>query len=261
MAVAFNEEAFVREIDNYGEKPRVLVEGDSWFGTKHKINLTWQIDKFCDFSLLNLSSEGDDANDVLPSNQKKTLRNLLQDRDYNFKLLLFSGGGIDIVGDELEHLLIKKPANGCWQDCINHDRLERKLQQIKYAYLDLIDIRNDSNPDCVIVTHGYDYFIPSSSGVKILGLWHLGPWILPTLEKKAIHDSTDQKEIVKFLLQKFNKILMELESPKFICVQTLETLHMSEWGDEIHPTNQGFKKLARERFRPNLQSLFPQHVF
>ena len=75
---------------------------------------------------------------------------------------------------------------------------------------------------------------------------------------KNIKLKGEQKKIAKWLICQFNEMLKDLESKtdKFVYVKTPGTLTEKDWGDEIHPTSKGFKKIAN-KFKPKLKQLFP----
>jgi len=167
-------------------------------------------------------------------------------------------GGNDIVGKGLLNLLKDRNTVSNWEDVIHKTNFNKKLQEIKNAYMELIKIRNDKRPTCTIMTHGYDYPIPSDVGACFVGIKIAGPWMKPYMEKKNITLASEQKKIAKWMIQQLNEILKDLESRtnNFIYIKTPGTLTANEWGDEIHPTNAGFKKIAN-KFKLKLKRLFP----
>ena len=91
--------------------PVVLSEGDSWFSYPLNRNLMDFVEMMRDFAMLRLERSGEEARQILkPSGtQFKNLRKYLE--LYRFEALFFSGGGNDIVDENLPPLLNrKKPA-------------------------------------------------------------------------------------------------------------------------------------------------------
>ena len=70
----------------------------------------------------------------------------------------------------------------------------------------------------------------------------------PFMVKAGITGREDLREIVKYLLNGFGDMLMELndEYPdmRFRVVDTRNSIEENEWLNEIHPTGEGFKKIA-----------------
>jgi hypothetical protein len=91
-----------------------------------------------------------------------------------------------------------------------------------------------------------------------LGPFKLGPWMKPYLESKGIKKTSDQQEIVWFLLDRFSQMLQLIEqsTDRFYHVRTQGTLKKTEWGDEIHPTKEGFEKIA-DKIQAAIHEEFP----
>lgn len=177
------------------------------------------------------------------SNKKQLMDALIS---YEFDVLLFSGGGNDIVGEwDFDFFLNEKKDGMSWKECINEKRLARRVDQIKNAYLDLLDYTfayARSKATIKVVTHTYDYPIPDEKGV-------LGgkSWMWPYLMQKKIYDPTDQIEIAKHAIGKFAAMLGDIESSangRFKAVNTCGLVRPNEWANEIHPSTEGFKKVT-----------------
>jgi hypothetical protein len=113
---------------------------------------------------------------------------------------------------------------------------------IQAAYLDLIAIRDSIVPDCVIFVHGYDFAQPTGQGVC-----GLGPWLKPSLDFRGWTNFASASQIVKEVLQAFDKLLVQLEQQynNIVYVRTQGTLSpATDWANELHPTEQGFNKIA-----------------
>ena len=247
---------FKRLIKKYDHRPVIISEGDSWFAHPLRTNTINHIQKMGRFNLLRLETSGHEIVEIMSGKQKRKLRDLLD--CYPVDLLLFSGGGNDIVGEDFLPLIKDRRTVSTWEDAIHKTNFNLRLQQIKNAYKELINIRNANRPSCTIMTHGYDYPIPSDVGARFAGIKITGPWMKPYMVQQHITLKSEQKKIAKWLIQKFNEMLIDLEgrTQNFIYVKTPETLTVNEWGDEIHPTNAGFKKIAN-KFKPKLKQLFP----
>ena len=238
---------------------RLLAEGDSWLAYPQILgskNITLQLaDNYDDMILLCLATSGDEAVAMLSSlSNKAPLMSAL--RDYDFDFLLFSGGGNDIVGAWDFDFLLKEKASGMnWQDCIHAERFDRRLDQIRNAYLDLLEYTflYSRNKKIKVVTHTYDYPIPDPKGV-VGGK----SWMYPYLMAKKITDKSDQKNIAKYFMNRFAEMLAEVaKSPvaqsRFQVVNTFGLVKADEWANEIHPTAKGFKKIAKKIYVESLK--------
>jgi len=204
-------------------------------------------------NILRLERNGDEAISMLLGKQRAVLIDLLTEFKEQLDVLLFSGGGNDIVGKgDIEVLLNRRKPGMAWSDCINHTRFNRKLGQIRAAYQDLLDLRRDYCPECTIITHGYDWPIPGDQpGVFFYGAIKTGPWMHPFMQAKEINNPREQRAIAKYFIDRFNDMLAELARQAqnrkgFVYVDLRGKLRMNEWLNEIHPKSRGFGKLATE---------------
>lgn len=245
---------------------RILVEGDSWVaypqiaGTK---NITLQLADNPKYNLiiLCLAQSGDEAVSMMSSSTNKSgLLGALE--SYEFDVLLFSGGGNDIVGQyDFDFLLNKQTGTLDWEQCINQKRLTRRMMQIKNAYLDLIDYvdtygKGDSKQKLKIVTHTYDYLPPSPKGF----LPGRDSWLYPYFMAKKIENEVDQIKIIDEIMNIFVRTLQDVEKTsggRFQVVDTRKTIGTDKqnWLNEIHPKSPGFKKIADKIYDSALKNL------
>ncbi len=260
------EAVFAQSYKLFPERLRILSEGDSWFSYPLNNNLADIIEMMNAFSMLRLEKNGDEAREILSerSGQLRKLRTFL--KRYAFDLMIFSGGGNDIVDENLSALLKRKSGAMTWRQCIRDDALANRMQEITAAYQRLIAARDALRPQCVIVTHSYDYPIPDGRPARgPFGLGHAGPWLKPVLDDFRITAPADAAAVVRHLIDSFHAALAALEggAARFHVVDmrgTLAARGAGVWADEIHPSYPGFLALA-ERWRARLVTLFPGRGF
>ncbi|MGD8643473.1 MAG: hypothetical protein PVI15_04235 [Chromatiales bacterium] len=243
----------------------IVAEGDSWFSYPKKWLLSGPNANILDHissvlvgrdkvNLLRLESNGDEAVEMIAGDQKHTLAEVLKKNGPQVRLLLFSGGGNDVVGKwDMERLLKTHEPGFTAADCIHQDRLKRKLKRIGLAYEELLELRDEYAPDTLIITHTYDLLQPSDRGASFLwGAIRTKPWIHPYLVDKGIPESL-HLDIVTALLEPLRDALTVIANrPRyrrnFFVVDTQGTLrpgNRRDWLNEIHPTPAGFKKITR----------------
>ena len=249
---------FHKSIKQHPSWPVLISEGDSWFSYPLRPNIINVLDTRAHrrISLLRLERSGEELMTILSGKQKDKLRRQL--KRYPVQALLLSGGGNDIVERNLLPLLrVKEPAGRSWEWCIRKDRVKSRLLQLKLAYQELIDIRDDVNEECVIYTHGYDHAIPTGKGVKI-GPIKLGPWLKPYLDEFKITDPADQRNVIRWLIDRFNEMQIGLAAanPRVVFVDCRGTLSDHDWHNELHPQAAGFRTVAA-RFAAKLDDQFP----
>ena len=246
---------FVEQLRRNPQAPAVLSEGDSWFSYPFHRNTIDHLEsaRMC---LLRLERNGDELLQILSGKQKHKLRKTLA--RYPIDALLFSGGGNDLLGPDLASLLKSKSGNLRGAELIRKGRLNRRMRQLRDAFLDLIAMRDDHCPACHIFVHGYDY--PSASGkpTRKFGLVLSGPWILPAFQQHQILDPQDQTDVLESLIDRFNRTLASLAitARGFVHIDVRNTLTARQWKDEVHPTSGGFATVANH-FRIALKREFP----
>lgn len=274
---------FTWAISRTAGRINIVGEGDSWFAYPKKHLLLGKPANILEWvarairgkgkaNLLHLACNGDEAVEMLAGKQKRDLAEVLKDSKDSIHFILFSGGGNDVVGKwDMERLLNAYQPGFSARACINAKRFKRKLLQIRLAYEELIELRNEYAPSACIITHTYDFLKPGNIPARFLaGRFAVGPWIYPYLVEKGIPD-TLHETVVKHLLRDMRKLLEDLAAKpankdKLIVVNTqglLEPGNRRYWKDEMHPTSTGFKKISGKiydqmrRLQPNLPA-FPR---
>ena len=249
---------FRKMVRRFPRRPVIVAEGDSWFGYPPKAVFVGKPSNLIDHlarkrrsNILRLESNGAEAVAMLAGRNRATLVDRLSEFADKVDVLLFSGGGNDIVGKgDIEPLLKRKRSAMTWEQCIEKTRFRRKLGQIKNAYEDLLDLRNDHCPRATIITHGYDWPIPCPCpGEFFAGAFKTGPWMHPFMVDKGIVLARDQKAIARFFIDGLTAMLATLATKprnqdNFVYVDLRGKLAKSEWLNEIHATSGGFRKLA-----------------
>lgn len=260
---------------HFTDRITIVSDGDSWFAYPRKWIILGKPSNLIDHlssstryhaNFLNMASNGDEAVDMVSGRQKHQLVDILRwhGKSKNRKpvdLLLFSGGGNDIVGkNDFERFL--KPYKNAYitgRQCVNLRRLHRKVKQIGLAYQELLDIRDHYCPETLIVTHTYDYPYPSlTGGVFLGGLIKTKGWMKRFMDAAGIKEEL-QADVIKVFMDAMAEEILNVESKRegFIVVDSRGTLAgKKEWLNEIHPTSRGFKKIADLMFMKMKES-FP----
>jgi len=236
---------FRKQVKKYPDVKRVLTEGDSWFHLPIGTNIVDHIEDLTKYNILRTESSGDEILQIMSGKQKVRIRKYLS--EYKFDALLFSAGGNDIVGADMEELL-RVPAGSKDDYFLIKERVENRMKIIKCIYKELIAIRDDLSPYTTIVVDCYDYIVPSGVPTRLFNYIRVaGPWIKPMLEAHNCTDPDVQKLIVKNLIDDFAELLKELEeeNDRFVFLDTRGIVKEDEWQDEIHPNEKANERIAR----------------
>lgn len=232
--------------------PEIFCEGDSWFSYPllPAGNLINEIDNIYSNgrTIFNTAETGGRIADILQGKSRKRLIDNL--RGYaTIKVILFSGGGNDFIGNLLEMLEPDCSGKTTAAACFRRTETDAQFARIAEGYRELMALRDRYRPGVPIVTHQYDYAIPSDKGV----FW-FGSWVKPRLDFARVPANL-HLGITRILIDRFITTLAALENDLFIVVPTAGTLTAADWQDEIHPSRGGIKKLV-----PKFEQVLKQFV-
>lgn len=245
--------------ESYPDDLKIVAEGDSWFDYGGKKDILDYLRKM-GYGIKKIAKGGDTLENMIYGNKYKIRNNRVYNygaksldqtlssiRELNSRFLLFSGGGNDIVGSEIVGYLNHKGSIS--ENLVNTDIFKEKLLRMKISIEVLINKVYQTNPNCSIIMHGYDYPKVNGKGYKFIFFNLVGPWILPAMGLKGIVLKEDQNNIVKYLVDEFNNMLEDLDSEN----SNFNYLNLrgkfpneNEWHNEIHLKNLGFKTVANK---------------
>ena len=250
---------------------RLAFEGDSWFsypglrGGNLYSRLSRRYSR--EAASLQMAEPGDVIASVMAGCQHQLLREAFE--VHRIDVLLYSGGGNDVVGDDLRDLVkpAGEPQSGMPMrfvglrvpdvvfDHLSLRRFDHALQRIEAGFHTILDLRDKYRPGSVVVGHSYDYARPSGRGFRVAGLSR-GPWLRPFFDEAGV-PRAKQQDVVMFLIDQFARALAGVVATRsnFIVVDSRGTLRDNEWADEIHPSSDGFARLVEECWMPVLDPL------
>lgn len=246
---------------------RFIAEGDSWFAFPlMRMNFLDCLDARNGKAALidrefSKASSGHTVAQITADKNLAAIRKRMMkfaQKGIGYHALLLSGGGNDIVGEELNGFLYEKKPGMTWHDCINTKALDKCMKTLRAGYEKVIALRDAVDSECWIFTHLYDYAFPDGTPVHVWPL-KVGPWMQPALRGHKITTAEDQQQIIWHILDTFRDMLLPLERAhgNFRVANTLGTLERDDWGDELHPTGPGFMKIAKV-FQRALRDEFPE---
>lgn len=237
---------------------RILAEGDSWFAYPrryimfgHPSNVVQVLAEKKKYLIYSTASSSDEAVTMMSGEQKYSFTKRLKHTP--FDLILFSGGGNDIVGKyDFDFFIKDRNSSVNLLECVDLERLDNKIDQIVSVYVELMERVEaySSNAEAKVITHIYDYAIPDETGFELFDIFPMGEsWMYPYLKVKNYSDPEERRQIVKFMLARFGERLVGLEHRfpgRLFVARTQGLLKDNQWRNEIHPTPKGFKVIAKE---------------
>lgn len=242
---------------------QILAEGDSWFDYPAflKGGLVPRIERRLGLPILSLAKAGDEVRYMMGVADRKLLAQHLHDGSPAggaWDLLLFSGGGNDIVDNPMALWVREFAAGRPAAELLNRPRFDAALAMVRAGYEDLIALRDRHSPGTHLLFHGYDFAIPDGRGIC-----HMGPWLKPSFDLRGFPDRASAFGVVRVMLSAFAAMLETLTaaSPRVSVVRGQGTLEPvpGSWHNELHPSKEGFDRHA-ELFLAEIRRLFPGRV-
>jgi hypothetical protein len=243
-----------------GEAKTIFAEGDSWFNYPLGHAVVSQLQGLIRTPIANFAWPGAETRQLLGLHERQEIEKRLHDgpeRGKKWDVLLFSGGGDDIVGDQMVLFLTRGAYDPQHPERVLNGRFEEVLDLVMGAYQDLIALRDSLSPQTLIVAHVYDYAWATNKGA----CW-AGPWLQPSLNYALVPQGDGQHKVMIAMLNRFEVRLQEVKNrtANFVVVPTHGTLNtQEEWANELHPKNPGFQKIA-EKFQTVLQERLGRHI-
>lgn len=250
-------------IGHFPNRTNVIAEGDSWFGyppewliVGDKANILDHMEYLEHFNMLRLERFGAHADKMLRGRSKRRLSWAMRTAGDRLDYLLFSGGGNDILDPKVfPKILQKPPAGGDAAACLKMEVLEKELEEVREAYLTLLEMRDKHCPNATVVTHTYDYIAPTGKPAVLAGgIIKEGPWLKDKMITAKIPVAL-REGVLRLMLDRFAAMLRELPEEGFVVVNTFKTLKPGveeDWLNEIHPTSSGFGKIARKIYEKGM---------
>lgn len=254
--------------DPFFNDQRLIAEGGSWLtvgGLRCQnpwfSNILFNLRFHEETLILNLAAPGDTLKRISATPMDIPLKLAVEEHPNDpWDAIILSAGGNDLI-DNLNTLFLNKlerqdtPINSPADYC-NTMTVDRFLQNIENNYRRLAAVRG--NHAIPIVTHTYDYPTPRDAPSLYFGIGLFGPWIYPCMINAEIPKNQWGK-VIDYLLDQLAERILSLTTgqnkiPDFHVIDTRNTLVRAQlnskgedgdWLNEIHPNQNGYKKIAR----------------
>jgi hypothetical protein len=266
----------IKAINDYLPERLVYAEGDSWFDKFTPLpssgtNLLDAIRTPFMTAVVDVAHIGDEVRDMVRGHQALQTRAMF--KLFSFNAILLSAGGNDLKNVFSDLFDTKaSSADGITSAFQNKDlsRLARPASYTEF-FEDVVrnigrfvDLRNSAKDPVTraapIFVHGYDYLQPRPAAAKVFAITRIGrgPWLHGSLKAAGLSDEQMRAAadaIVDEMNRQLQQVIGALPNVHVIDQRGLltpaepgSTGHDADWLDEIHPSKDGFNKLARNRW-------------
>ena len=248
----------------------LVAEGDSWFDfpypcrtdiVKQMQHLGYAVSEVADSThtlefMATKEHQKHEFEDVV---------NKLAKRKTRPTAVLLSGGGNDFI-DRLPLLLNEyDPKIPTLDEKEVNDFVENHIRKFYEEWLkfvtDTCDKAFENIERIPIIIHGYAYVVPDGRGLPL----YKENWLKKEFRAKGHRDLAQNTKTMATLINMFNDVLSALAGNRSFdhvhYVNLRDTLsndlsrmngkrrYKEDWGDELHPTNEGFARVAAELSR------------
>jgi len=257
-----------------GQSGLLIAEGDSWFDFPGDDVLSL-LEKRFHYRIESVAHKGDTIEGIAYDQAQvralaRAFQNVREDGRVP-RAILLSGGGNDIAGDEFAVLLnhaesTLAPLNARVVEGILDERLRFAIGSVIGAITTLS--QRVFGRKIPVLVHGYGNPVPDGRGF-MGGFWILpGPWLKPGFDNKGYNDRQQCCRILEDLIDHFNGLLESIAgAPGFehvtyvdlrpLLSNELPKVYKSSWTDELHPTDDGFERVAG-RLDQEIRRVAPQ---
>ncbi|NNE25946.1 MAG: hypothetical protein HKN09_03820 [Saprospiraceae bacterium] len=222
------------------DAPTILAEGDSWFLYPFLVKDT------LDYVMRTYPTRSLAAAGAELMEYKKSGQLLKEAKKLKPDYVLISGGGNDVIGPEVKVIL--KEGVGVGKEPEEYLLMNKYIsvrKQLKKLFIFFFDALSKHVFIKHIFVHGYATIKAHHSDPTIIR----NGWVNKYMIAAGMKDAHDRQRLIKFLVDNFNEDLETLaDTYERVTYLDMRTLVLdNEWYDEIHPSDEGFKKIG-DRF-------------
>jgi lysophospholipase L1-like esterase len=244
--------------------PSILAIGDSWFWYTlpggSLINQLGELVAPKSLRILALGNNGAEAFDYVNGKYSQSIQTALKLHGSSLSAVFISGGGNDFAGmKDLRPMLnadcsLAGHESECFRSGRDAGTVAWLMAKTADSYRTLIgQIRAASRPETFILMHNYDYPYPTGKGVFRNG----GSWLKPALDEAKV-PARLQRDCIKLVINTLSnelQALTQIDPSRVFLVNSKETLAELDWANELHPTPEGFEKIAKSAWLPILKKI------
>lgn len=240
----------------------LIAEGDSWFDYP-RADILDNLEDEHGWEVESVAHQGDTLESMAyDDRQLRSLAKAFEKTSASGRrptAILLSGGGNDIAGTEFAMLLNHERSpldalNGEVVSGVIDTRLLDAAVALAAGVTHMADHWFGGSRIPVLI-HGYDYPVPDGRGFMGGFAFLPGPWLMPGFSQKGYADAAERLALIHSLIDRYNAMLKKVpQAPGLGHVRYVRLLDMlgtgpgykKWWANELHPTQDGFKKIAAE---------------
>lgn len=227
--------------------PVIFAEGDSWFDFPPGVDIIDHLHQGHGLAITRFSKHGDTLDNMVYGVKTGTPQIedfLAQAARTPPRVVLFSAGGNDVLGEELLRYL-NHSSSGL--SLLRGAVVDYLIDTVFHnAFGTFIDRVRAVARDAHFILHGYAEPFPSGEPTRCGPFPVAGPWIRPQLEKMRI-PVTIGTPLVHTLAGRFNEMLRVLANSRPDHVTYLDlrsTISETDWRDELHLQSSAYARVA-----------------
>ncbi len=228
-------------------KPVIFAEGDSWFDFPPGVDIIDHLVQGHGHAITRFSKHGDTLDNMVfgVDDGRPQIEDFLQEATQRQpRIVLFSAGGNDVLGEELLRYL-NHSASGLplLRDAVADYLIHTAFHN---AFGTFIDRVRAVSPGAHFIIHGYAEPFPTGTKTHCGPLPVAGPWIKPQLDKMKIAAQVGTP-LVHNLAGRFNAMLSILAQsrPDHVTYLDLRPLVTAgDWRDELHLQSSTYARIA-----------------
>jgi len=240
--------------------PSILVVADSWFWYPLDNLATEIAAAMPSQTLVVIGNNGAEA-DQWNTKYRKQIEHGFKMYASGVQALMLSGGGNDVAGMSDFLRLLQEDCSGAKtvDDCYGVSQPDQLMSLITGAYRGVITRFRGYNSNAPVLMHNYDHAWPTGKGFFGPGDWLKKPMDFARVPKALRRDLF--KDLVARLRRAQLALAKETKLGPLVAISSAGTMPDSPgtaeqwWANELHPTPQGFKLLAKKAFVPALKKI------
>jgi hypothetical protein len=250
-------------LNQEGVVPSIFAVGDSWFWypiPSRAVNLLEALKepvRSREHVIFAVGNNGAEAFDFVQGKYLTVFKSAIDLYGDTLSSIWISAGGNDFAGENDLLPLLEDDCSAATtpEECFvfGPGGVEVFFQTIDAYYRAMIGYAyTRTPPNCHTVMHTYDYAIPNGKG-----LGRGKGWLRDAFVKAQVPEPLHQT-YVKWLIDQHTRVLNTIAAsdPDFLhVVDSRGVLAPTEWANELHPTGEGFRKIAEESWVPVLRSI------